>query len=130
MVGVEAELCASRSLEPADGIIEQYLSIRICGYQVDRVIAVKFPAYLLPHPVKVLRLLHLFAKPQIFMSPGVYLCHYASGARTIQVVQRRQAVFLECRTIYTNSPVTQVGYRNSTASAARSSIASARCRKI
>jgi glycosyltransferase involved in cell wall biosynthesis len=111
IVGVEAELLRIpfRS-EPADGIIEQILinkNLRL--YQVDRVIALKFPAYLLPHPVKVLWLLHQFRQAyDLYESGASYLCHCASGAGTIQVVRNAdRQCFLECRTIYTNSPVTQ-----------------------
>jgi glycosyltransferase involved in cell wall biosynthesis len=111
IVGVEAELlripfCS----ESADGIIEQILinkNLRL--YQVDRVIALKFPAYLLPHPVKVLWLLHQFRQAyDLYESGASYLCHCASGAGTVQVVRNAdRQCFLECRTIYTNSPVTQ-----------------------
>ena len=60
--GIEAELLRVpfRS-EPADRIVEQILlsqSLRL--YNVDRVIGLKFPTYLIPHPTKILWLLHQF----------------------------------------------------------------------
>jgi len=109
--GVEAELLRIplRS-EPAEGLIEQILlnqSLRL--YQVDRVVALKFPAYLIPHPNKVLWLLHQFRQAYDLYEAGTsYLCEHPSGARIVQLVRNAdRKCFLKCRAIYTNSPVTQ-----------------------
>jgi hypothetical protein len=88
--GVEAELLRIplRS-EPAEGLIEQILlnqSLRL--YQVDRVVALKFPAYLIPHPNKVLWLLHQFRQAYDLYEAGTsYLCEHPSGARIVQLVR-------------------------------------------
>jgi glycosyltransferase involved in cell wall biosynthesis len=109
--GVEAELLRIplRS-EPAEGLIEQILlnqSLRL--YQVDRVIALKFPAYLVPHPHKVLWLLHQFRQAYDLYEAGTsYLCSHPSGERIVQLIRNAdKRCFVNCRDIYTNSPVTQ-----------------------
>jgi glycosyltransferase involved in cell wall biosynthesis len=109
--GVEAELLrVPFRWEPADCLAEQILlnrNLRI--YQVDRVIGLKFPAYLIPHPFKVLWLLHQFRQAYDLYESGMsHLCGHESGERIAQLVRSadRQG-FLESRAIYTNSPVTQ-----------------------
>jgi glycosyltransferase involved in cell wall biosynthesis len=109
--GVEAELLrVPFRWEPADCIAEQIIlnrNLRI--YQVDRVIGLKFPAYLIPHPFKTLWLLHQFRQAYDLYETGMsHLCGHESGERIAQLVRNadRQG-FRECRAIYTNSPVTQ-----------------------
>jgi len=60
--GVEAELLRIPfRWEPADCIVEQILlNLKLQLYEVDRVIGLKFPAYLIPHSKKVIWLLHQF----------------------------------------------------------------------
>src|SRR5882757_2539647 len=61
-VGVEAELLRLPfSWTPADRVIEEILLNRCLRlYNVDRVIGLKFPAYLIPHDNKVVWLMHQF----------------------------------------------------------------------
>lgn len=63
--GHEAELTAVPFKHyPPERIPEHMLACRLldltetCGVRIDRVIALKFPAYLIPHPNKVIWLLH------------------------------------------------------------------------
>src|SRR4051812_1918696 len=62
LAGVEAEaIRIPFSWEPSERLIEEVVtceSLRLTN--VDRVIALKFPAYLIPHPVKTLWLLHQY----------------------------------------------------------------------
>jgi glycosyltransferase involved in cell wall biosynthesis len=76
---------------------------------VDRVIALKFPAYLVPHPSKKLWLLHQFRQAYDLYESGIsHLCGSAYGQQVRSAVQEadRQA-FLSCVKIFTGSPVTQ-----------------------
>ena len=109
--GVEAELLRiPLQTEPADILVEQILLNRnLQLYQVDRVVALKFPAYLIPHPNKVLWLLHQFRQAYDLYEAGTsYLCEHPSGERIVQQIKNAdRQCFLECRAIYANSPVTQ-----------------------
>jgi glycosyltransferase involved in cell wall biosynthesis len=109
--GVDAELLRIPfRVEPADILVEQIvLNQNLQLYQVDRVIALKFPAYLIPHPNKVLWLLHQFRQAYDLYEVGTsYLCEHPSGDRIAQLIKKADnTCFLECRAIYTNSPVTQ-----------------------
>ncbi len=60
--GVSAELLRIPfSWEPYDRVIEEMMLCRMMElYWVDRVIALKFPAYLIPHSRKTLWLLHQY----------------------------------------------------------------------
>jgi len=113
--GVEAELLRIPfRWEPADCIVEQILLNRnLRLYQVDRVIGLKFPAYLIPHPCKTLWLLHQFRQAyDLYVSGMSHLCDHESGKRIAQLVCNADAqCFGECRAIYTNSPVTKARLR-------------------
>jgi hypothetical protein len=60
--GVEAELLRIPfRWEPAERIVDEIvLNRNLRLYNVDRTIALKFPAYLIPYPEKTLWLLHQF----------------------------------------------------------------------
>ena len=113
--GVEAELLRIPfRWEPADCIVEQILlnfNLRID--QADRIIALKFPAYLIPHHCKILWLLHQFRQAYDLYESGMsHLCDHQSGKQIVQVVRSADdRCFRECRSIYTNSPVTQTRLR-------------------
>src|SRR5271169_2647468 len=103
--GVEAELLRIPfRWEPADCIVEQILlnfNLRID--QADRIIALKFPAYLIPHHCKILWLLHQFRQAYDLYESGMsHLCGHESGERIVQLVRNadRQG-FVESRAIYT-----------------------------
>ena len=113
--GIEAELLrVPFRWEPADVIVEQILlNLNLKLYQVDRVIALKFPAYLIPHPCKILWLLHQFRQAYDLYKSGMsHLCDHVSGKQIAQIVRTAdEQCFRECRSIYTNSPVTQARLR-------------------
>jgi glycosyltransferase involved in cell wall biosynthesis len=108
--GVEAELLRIPfRWEPADCLAEQIILNRnLRLYQVDRVIALKFPAYLIPHPTKTLWLLHQFRQAYDLYESGMsHLCNHPAGERIAKLVRNADAqCFRDCRAIYTNSPVT------------------------
>ena len=113
--GVEAELLRVpfRS-EPAERIIEEILlSQNLQLYNVDRVIGLKFPTYLIPHQNKILWLLHQFRQAyDLYESKLSYLCDCDAGERIAQFVHSAdRECFLQSKAIYTNSPVTQARLR-------------------
>lgn len=109
--GLEAELLRIPfRWEPAERIVEEIVlnrNLRLCN--VDRVIALKFPAYLIPHAEKTLWLLHQFRQAYDLYELGLsHLCTDARGAEIIRLVRRAdEELFTTCRRIFTNSPVTQ-----------------------
>jgi glycosyltransferase involved in cell wall biosynthesis len=113
--GIEAELLrVPFRWEPADCIVEQVLlNLNLKLYQVDRVIALKFPAYLIPHQCKIIWLLHQFRQAYDLYESGMsHLCDHVSGKQIAQMVRTAdEQCFRECRAIYTNSPVTQARLR-------------------
>ena len=113
--GVEAELLRVpfRS-EPAERIIEEILlSQNLRLYNVDRVIGLKFPTYLIPHHNKILWLLHQFRQAyDLYELKLSYLCDCDAGERIAQLVHSAdRECFLQSKAIYTNSPVTQTRLR-------------------
>ena len=113
--GVEAELLRIPfRWQPAECIAEQILlNLNLRLFQVDRVIGLKFPAYLIPHPSKTLWLLHQFRQAYDLYESGMSnLCGHESGERIARLVRNAdEQCFRECRAIYTNSPVTQARLR-------------------
>ncbi len=113
--GVEAELLRIPfRWHPAECIAEQILlNLNLRLFQVDRVIGLKFPAYLIPHPSKTLWLLHQFRQAYDLYESGMSnLCGHESGERIMRLVRNADdQCFRECRAIYTNSPVTQARLR-------------------
>jgi glycosyltransferase involved in cell wall biosynthesis len=109
--GVEAELLRIPfRWEPAECIADQILlNLNFKLYQVDRVVALKFPAYLIPHECKILWLLHQFRQAYDLYESGMsHLCNHQSGKQIVEIVRAAdQQCFAKCRSIYTNSPVTQ-----------------------
>ena len=109
--GVEAELLRIPfRWEPADRIVEEILLNRnLRLYNVDRAIALKFPAYLIPHAEKTLWLLHQFRQAYDLYDAGLsHLCDNGRGAEIMRLVRKADGeLFGTCRRIFTNSPVTQ-----------------------
>lgn len=108
--GVEAELLRIPfAWEPAERLIDEMLiarSLRL--YNVDRVIALKFPAYLIPHHDKRLWLLHQFRQAYDLYTPGEGYLGDERGAQIRRAIQKADdACFVACRKIFVNSPVTQ-----------------------
>ncbi len=96
--------------EPAERIPSQMLMVRAFElWNVERVIALKFPAYLIRHPHKTLWLLHqyrqaydLFDAGQSNLPPGV------QGEELRQMIKKSDdETFRESQHIFTNSEVTQ-----------------------
>lgn len=96
--------------EPASRIPSQMLMVRAFElWNVDHVIALKFPAYLIRHPKKTLWLLHqyrqaydLFDVGQTNLPPG------AAGDELRTVIRNADnESFAESRKIFTNSEVTR-----------------------
>jgi glycosyltransferase involved in cell wall biosynthesis len=111
--GHEAELVAIPFKHyPPERIPDHMLSCRLldltetCGMRIDRVIALKFPAYLIPHPNKVIWLLHqhrtayeLWDHPQ-----AGDLIHYPNGPVIREAIhQADRELIPEAKAIYTLS---------------------------
>src|SRR5690242_6786284 len=77
-------------------------------HNVDRVIALKFPAYFIPHDNKVVWLLHQFRQAYDLWGTGLQDLPDSSVGRRIReiVIQSDNAYLPECRAIYTNSHIT------------------------
>jgi glycosyltransferase involved in cell wall biosynthesis len=108
--GVEAELLRLPfRWEPAERLIEEiFLHRQFRLLNVDRVVALKFPAYLVPHRNKTLWLLHQFRQAYDLYRPSqTHLGFDARGQELVQIIKNAdENCFRECRRIYTNSPVT------------------------
>lgn len=109
--GVQSELVrVPFAWEPAERLIEEMLISRgLRLYNVDRVIGLKFPAYLIPHQNKVLWLLHQFRQAYDLAEAGQSHLGDDDTGRSVNKAIRAadNACFVECRRIYCNSPVTQ-----------------------
>jgi glycosyltransferase involved in cell wall biosynthesis len=95
--------------EPPSKIIESMLACRLLRLpNVDRVIALKFPAYLVPHPHKTLWLLHQFRQAyDLWRTPFQSIPDTTEGRRIREVIVETDNRYLrEARKIYTNSQVT------------------------
>ena len=108
--GVESELLRLPfSWSPAERLVEEILihqAHRLIN--VDRVIALKFPAYLVPHAHKTLWLLHQFRQAYDLGDAGHGLGDAGREGRIKGVIRRADEVaFADCRALYCNSPVTR-----------------------
>ena len=94
---------------PPERILDHILACRCVRLaNVDRVVALKFPAYFVPHENKVLWLLHQFRQAYDLWGTALQdLPDSADGRRIRDTIVRSDNEFLpEFRTIYTNSHVT------------------------
>jgi glycosyltransferase involved in cell wall biosynthesis len=109
--GVEAELLRIPFCwTPAERVVEEILLHRQFRlFNVDRVIAIKFPAYLIPHPNKVLWLMHQFRQAYDLYEGGQsHIPNDARGAELISIIKEADyQCFTSSKKIFTNSPVTQ-----------------------
>ena len=108
--GVESELLRLPfSWSPSERLIEEVLihqSLRLLN--ADRVIALKFPAYLVPHAHKTLWLLHQFRQAYDLGDAGQGLGEDGREGEIRRAIHRADAAaFAECRAIHCNSPVTR-----------------------
>lgn len=96
--------------EPAARIPSQMLMVRAFELRnVDHVIALKFPAYLIRHPKKTLWLLHQYRQAyDLFDAGQTNLPAGAAGLELKSLIrQADQESFSESRHIFTNSEVTR-----------------------
>ncbi|QLE57817.1 glycosyltransferase family 4 protein [Nostoc sp. TCL26-01] len=110
--GHEAEIVAIPfKWYPPERILEHMLACRLldltesCGQVVDRIIGMKFPAYLIPHPQKVMWLLHQYRSAY-----DLWGTHYGDLINAANGLQIREAIvnadnkaFSECISIFANS---------------------------
>jgi glycosyltransferase involved in cell wall biosynthesis len=108
---VEAELLRIPfRWEPAERVVEEILIHRqLRLVNVDRVIGIKFPAYLIPHPNKVIWLMHQYRQAYDLHEQGQsHISNDARGREIIRLVREAdRQCFESSRAIFTNSPVTQ-----------------------
>jgi glycosyltransferase involved in cell wall biosynthesis len=96
---------------PPERILEQVLACRLLdlsesgGASIDRVIGLKFPAYLIPHPHKVLWLLHQFRTAyDLWDHPFGDLDRYPNGPQVREAIQRiDQNLIPEAKAVFTIS---------------------------
>ncbi len=96
--------------EPAGRIPQQMLLARTLElWNVERVIALKFPAYLIRHPEKTLWLLHQYRQAYDLFDAGHTNLPPGADGETLRTVIRNadNETFGESRGIYTNSEVTR-----------------------
>ena len=96
--------------EPASRIPSQMLMVRAFElWNVDQVIALKFPAYLIRHPKKTLWLLHQYRQAYDLVDAGqTNLPPSAQGAALQTLIKNADnESFAESRNIFTNSEVTR-----------------------
>lgn len=108
--GVAAELVRLPfKWTPSERLIEEILVARnIRLHNVDRVIGLKFPAYLVPHDHKSLWLLHQFRQAYDLAEVGQGLGDEGRDATLKQAIRLADdRAFHDCRAIFANSPVTQ-----------------------
>ena len=111
IAGHQAEILRSPfQWEPAALIPSQMLMVRafeLCN--VDHVVALKFPAYLIRHPKKTLWLLHQYRQAYDLYDAGqTNLPQGAAGLELQSLIRHAdKESFAECRHIFTNSEVTR-----------------------
>jgi glycosyltransferase involved in cell wall biosynthesis len=96
---------------PPERILDQILACRLldltesAGVRVDRIIALKFPAYFIPHPNKVLWILHQHRPAyDLWGRSGGDLSHYPNGVQIRDAIQRADRHFIpEAKGIFANS---------------------------
>jgi glycosyltransferase involved in cell wall biosynthesis len=111
MLGHEAEaLRIPFQWEPATRIPSQMLMVRALElWNVDQVIALKFPAYLIRHPQKTLWVLHQYRQAYDLLDAGQSNLPPGELGRELQSLIKNADIecFSECKKIFTNSEVTK-----------------------
>jgi glycosyltransferase involved in cell wall biosynthesis len=108
--GVQAELMRIPfKWTPSERLIEEILIHRqLRLWNVDRVIALKFPAYLIPHEEKVLWILHQFRQAYDLGDVGQGLGDEGrEGQIKAAIREADNQCFRQSKTLFVNSPVTQ-----------------------
>lgn len=96
--------------EPAESISSQMMMARAFElFNVDHVIALKFPAYLIRHPSKTLWLLHQYRQAYDLLDAGQTNLPCGSTGDQLRSLIRNadNETFAESKHIYTNSKVTR-----------------------
>lgn len=96
--------------EPATKIPSQMLMVRAFElWNVDRVIALKFPAYLIRHPNKTIWLLHQYRQAYDLFDVGQSNLPSGPMGKDLRVLIKNadNECFKECGRIFTNSEVTR-----------------------
>ncbi len=110
--GHEAELVAIPfKWYPPEKILDHLLACRLLdisessGVPVDRVIGLRFPAYHIPHPNKVLWILHQYRTAfDLWKQPECDLANFPNGREVREAIaQAEQALLPEARAIFANS---------------------------
>ena len=94
---------------PPERLLDQMLASRLfdlsdsCGETVDRVIGLKFPAYLVPHPNKVLWLVHQHRQAyDLWADPQGDLLKSPNGAAVRDAIRHADCELIpECKAVYT-----------------------------
>ncbi len=109
--GVRAEILrVPFSWEPFERLANEIFLNRMLQLpNVDRVIALKFPAYLIPHDLKILWLLHQYRQAYDLKARGESnIPETPRGEKILELIHRADAqAFSTCRRIFTISSVTQ-----------------------
>ena len=110
--GHEAEIVAIPfKWYPPEKILDHMLACRLLdltevnGLKIDRLIGLKFPAYLIPHPHKVLWVLHQHRSAyELWDHELSDMIYYANALEIRDAIRRAdQCVFAEAKAIYANS---------------------------
>jgi glycosyltransferase involved in cell wall biosynthesis len=110
--GHQAELVALPfKWYPPERILDQILAARLfdlsesSGTPIDRVIGLRFPAYLIPHPNKVLWILHQYrAAYDLWGGDLCDLMHFPNGREVRDAIHAADKAFIpEARAVYANS---------------------------
>lgn len=110
VAGIEAEgFRLPFTWNPAERLLDEMLiARRIRLYNFDRLIALKFPAYLVPWEDKTIWLLHQYRQAYDLLDVGQ--SNIPPGARGDQIVRAIRAAddaaFATAKTIFTNAPIT------------------------
>ena len=96
---------------PPEKILDAMLICRLtdlsesCGEKIDKLISLKFPAYLIPHPRKVIWLLHQHRQAyELWGTPLGDLEHFPNGIQVKQaIINADNKIFRENIPLYTNS---------------------------
>ena len=108
--GVEAELLRIPFCwEPKHQLVNEILLHRRLVLQnEDRVIALKFPTYLIPHEHKTLWILHQFRQAYDLLGTDYSFLNAADDRDIVEAIRRADNIgFAESRALFVNSPVTQ-----------------------
>lgn len=96
---------------PPERMIDAMLACRLldlteaCGRKIDRVIGLKFPAYLIPHPNKVLWILHQHRQAyEQWEHPLSDMVYYGNGREVRDAIRHADTTLIpEARAVFTNS---------------------------